>query len=249
VEYWLGVYPVKFFCPDVSCMKRKACERPVFMQDFVDDEVVRIVCINPNLDAYRRFYDKDWAEKFSMITKPTKLSEPGLDLIMDWKGAAYTAAMPWVLIRFNDNYQILWEKYLEISTFNTTLFSSQRICYGAVYHAYENFLSRCVGIAKNKPNYRAKKADSLAADLNGLIDGAGTTCLKNSDIEFARLVRNSLAHNGGRVTPAIVSRNTTIRIIDDQLNIWPEDTKSLFDMLKNKVLWFAEKANDNPLFQ
>lgn len=225
------------------------------MPDSVDKgEEVRHVYVDIALDAYRSFYDKGWAERFSNITETTKLSEPGLDLIRDWKGAAFTAAMPWVLIRFLDEPHRRWNYYMRIGTFQTTLWSSQRICYAAIYHAYENFLTRCVGAALNRPDYRPKKRNrtptqAVGDGLNTLISGAGEYCLEDADVNYARLVRNALAHNGGRPSPEIERINTKLKIDDGQIHILPYDTRSLFDLLKQKVFWLAEKAKDHPQFQ
>jgi hypothetical protein len=230
-------------------------------------EDVRDIYIAKALDAYESFYDKDWAERFSKITKTMKLSEPGLDLIMDWKGAAFTAAMPWVLIRRLDSPYDRWDHYMQSNTFKTTLWSSQRICYAAIYHAYENFLTRCVGEALKKPNYRPRPkkdkrspTEALGADLNDTIPGAGDHCLlKDERVDFGRRVRNSLAHNGGRSWPGIDVKNAEHKTDDGRvhkLTVWhgkiqvvPEDTRFLLDLLKQKAFWLAEKAKDHPKFR
>jgi hypothetical protein len=227
------------------------------------EEVFRIhVVTDP--DAYRNFYDMDWARRFSDLTETTRLSEPALNLILDWKGAAFTAAMPWVLIRLPGDPYNRWDYYMGIGTFKTTLWSSQRICYAAIYHAYENFVTRCVAEAKNKPNYRPKKhkrtpTEALGDDLNDIIPGAGDYCLKDAHVDFARLVRNALAHNGGRSAPEIEAKNTEhktdggrvhkLMILDGMIQVVPDDTRFLFDLLKQKVLWLAEKAKDHPKYR
>jgi len=228
-------------------------------------EDVRHIYVAKALDAYKSFYDKGWAERFSNITETTKLWQPGLDLIMDWKGAAFTAAMPWVLISPLDSPCDCWDHYMQSYTFKTTLWSSQRICYAAIYHAYENFLTRCVEEALKIPNYRPKKrnltpTEALAADLNDIMPGAGDHCLlKDERVDFGRRVRNSLAHNGGRSWPRIDVKNAEHKTDDGRvhkLTVWhgkiqvvPEDTRFLLDLLKQKAFWLAEKAKDHPKFR
>ena len=41
-----------------------------------------------------------------------------------------------------------WNSYLNERAYQLSLWGSQRICYVSIYNSYENFLVRCVGIAK-----------------------------------------------------------------------------------------------------
>jgi hypothetical protein len=45
------------------------------------------------------------------------------------------------------------------------IFGAQRICYGNFFHEYENFVKRCVGLVKKKPEYRVGKWEILCTDV------------------------------------------------------------------------------------
>jgi hypothetical protein len=50
------------------------------------------------------------------------------------------------------------------------LWGSQRLCYAAIYYSYEDFLTRCVGIAKADPDYQMPRRPAFSKDLS---DGFG----------------------------------------------------------------------------
>lgn len=144
--------------------------------------------VDTSLDSYRSFFDHDWAVTFGQLTDASRLSEAGLDLCRDWKGAAHVFQMPWLMIsnlrnvldgftseicrsfepRFPEGIprptpaaakkameeacplfdpQEACQGFLSIPAFQLTLWSSPRICYGAVYYAYESFVRRWLASA------------------------------------------------------------------------------------------------------
>lgn len=104
------------------------------------------------------------------------------------------------------NKQKIWEEYLKIEGFTVCLWSSQRLCYGAVYYAYENFLRHCVSVGKKKQNYRPKPKVFMSDFMELFGAEICNICLGDKKIEQARLVRNSLVHNGGRISSEIMKK-------------------------------------------
>jgi hypothetical protein len=96
----------------------------------------------------------------------------------------------------------LWSDFLspDIQEFQLSLWGCQRLCYGAVYHAYENFVRQCVGMVREEPDYRALFGKLVADGKAAFGDEAIAYCLKDQFVKVARLTRNALAHNGGRLT-------------------------------------------------
>ena len=85
--------------------------------------------------------------------------------------------------------------------FRLSIWGSQRLSFGAIYHAYENFIREAVGLAFGISDYRAANILVLLKDCEGSFGKPiADLCLADSDVEAARLVRNSLAHNGGKET-------------------------------------------------
>jgi hypothetical protein len=67
-------------------------------------------------------------------------------------------------------------------------------------------------------------------------------CLTDQAVEAARLVRNALAHNGGRVTDELKTVSHGIDIVDQLLQVMPDDNRKLFDALKKRAFKLAETA-------
>jgi len=137
----------------------------------------------------------------------------------------------------------LWRDYLTVPEFNLALWSSQRICYGAIYHAYENFLREFASI--KKPQLRDALAKiSKVKDALADILGKATTykLLEENDVVIARLVRNALAHNGGRASHKLLAMQHPLRIEEGVVQIMAPDVRQLFDLLKKKVMLLAEQA-------
>jgi hypothetical protein len=129
------------------------------------------------------------------------------------------------------------------SELHLSIWGSQRIVYGAVYHAYENFVSRCVGLARNEPDYRSPNIKALHSDATAALGGTTADyCLTDQTVDAARLVRNALAHLGGKETDQLKKVTHGVDVVDGVLQVMPEDNRRLFDALKDRVFKLAETA-------
>lgn len=145
--------------------------------------------------------------------------------------------------------EAVWRDYLEIAEFQLSLWNTQRMCYGAIYYAYENFLQQCVATGKSQPAYRAKGFDKLETDFavyfgNALRD----ECLKHSDIEVARYARNDLTHNGGRASERLLATSHRLTIHGGVIHIMPDDVRALFKLLSSRASNITEAAKALPAF-
>ena len=241
-------------------------------------EIVKRIWVVESMEEYASFYDQTWADEFDRTLHPTKLYSSAVDLILEWKAAAYTAAMPWQLVTSIPNFlkgcslvpQTIpiavptmtpaeaWSAYMKIKGFGITLWGSQRICYGAIYHAYENCLVGCLAVASGQLDYRPKRIgkvdkrapwETLKDDLNAHVaKSLGDECLGDENVCLARLIRNALAHKGGRTNQDIDSRNKCMQIEDGFVQIRPIDTRNLFNLLKHKVNRVAQAVRPLPSF-
>lgn len=140
--------------------------------------------------------------------------------------------------------KMFWSNFLspDIVEFQLSLWGSQRLCYGAVYHAYENFIRQCVGTARKEPDYSALFA-KLVADAKAAFGNELTAyCLEDHVVTAARLTRNAPAHNGGRMTDQLRRIPHDLVVEDDEIQIMPPHTKKLFDELKQRVFRLTENA-------
>ena len=139
--------------------------------------------------------------------------------------------------------QALWQEYLGVREFGLALWNAQRIAYGAIYYAYENFVQRVVAVGRTDDSYRAKRFPDLCNDFGTLFgDALRQECLGIPEVDIARLVRNALTHDGGRVSEKLRAKQHGITVEGDELHIMPHDTRGLFDLLKARATKIAETA-------
>jgi hypothetical protein len=143
--------------------------------------------------------------------------------------------------------EFYWQMYLGSQyphEFRLIVWGSQRICYGAVYHAYEDFIRGCVRIAscpKTHAGYSGhrKLMDEVEKHFGQQV---AQDCLNAPEVRAARLVRNALAHNGGKETDELKKIQHGIRVEGGVLQIMAPDTRRLFDVLKDRAYKLVEKA-------
>lgn len=136
-----------------------------------------------------------------------------------------------------------WNAFIQEKIFAHALTHQQGMAYGSVYYAYENFLQRCIEVKRSAPDYRAKNPRQLSKDFAQEFSAVlEAECVSDSGVEIARLVRNSLAHNGGRPSADLLKHNHGFKEVDSRLVIMPEHVKALFNMLKDKAMKIVATA-------
>jgi hypothetical protein len=130
----------------------------------------------------------------------------------------------------------LWRSFLPNSEFQFSPLGSQRLCYGAVYYAYEDFLLRTFKVVTGHVSYQIR-ADDYARDFATTFGTAlSHSCWSDPAVLIALLTRHALVHNSGRVTDRLSRQKHSLRVEDGDFQIMPSDTKALFDLLKYRGL-------------
>jgi hypothetical protein len=142
--------------------------------------------------------------------------------------------------------EMAWRTMLKQSEFQLSIWGSQRLCYAAVYYAYEDFLARCYRLSAVQPDYRVGKGftqdfrDQFSATLRDC-------CWSDPKINIARLTRHALVHNGGRLTSDLKKLNNHgLKLHGEDIQIFSAFTKSLYELLKDRVTKFLSNP-DGPL--
>lgn len=124
-----------------------------------------------------------------------------------------------------------------------SIWGAQRTCYAALYFAYENFFTECLGIAKDDEDYHTGRHEEfkkqLAAEFGkDIVD----TCF-DTPVEVARLARNALAHNGGKETRLLKAQKHDLLVDDEgKIHIVAAHNVNLFNTLKRRAQKLAEMA-------
>jgi hypothetical protein len=148
-----------------------------------------------------------------------------------------------------------WEFITHTSEFPFCILGSQRINYGSLFFAYEDFLANT--IRTKEPSYSSKNISVRVAFAKHFGDSLTEYCWTHDEVEVAKLVRHALAHNGGRLTPALerykarfldatgtpppLLQGEVFYIVDDKIQITPCNTKYLFRVLKDRVTRIVEE--------
>lgn len=254
--------------------------------------------IECDLNAYRSFFDHNWAKQIFAEGDKANVSSGVFDLCEAWKGAANTAALPWLTVQLLANFadgfcnervpysvkfldalaskvagpldpplnreqlqglrreidsinhgmveairsqpfaldqRLAWEDFIGHPEFAIALVGSQRLAYGAIFFAYENFLLDCYRTVSGSIRYRigrAFRSDLAAAYSPGFADAVWN----HIDVKVPRLVRHAIAHNGARETPDLAKVTHGVRVVDGMLQITPKETATLFNSLKAKAM-------------
>jgi hypothetical protein len=146
---------------------------------------------------------------------------------------------------------MMWQKFLQNSEFQFALVGSQRLCYAAVYYSYEDFLTRCVGLARTEPEYRMPRRSQFQKDFTGAFDAAlCAQCWTDKKVNLARVTRHALVHNGCRVTDefnkALKAAKCPLVVDDGEIQIMAPDTSSLFHLLKDRATQLITAALQHP---
>ena len=273
--------------------------------------ITQTIVIDERLESYRTFFDHVWAEKIGKLAAGTKLESPVFNLRINWKAAANTCVVPWLICTtvsgFSAGFAMgrepfaaqmvsacakrlpaempglsnmrrkelsvavkkigtdlmallaqqadesavnaneMWTTLLNgaaQSEFRLSIWGSQRISYGAIYHAYEDFVRECIGLGLGRAKYKPRGGTKeLVADAGQHFGPQiADACLNSPDVKIARLVRNSLAHNGGKETDELKKVQHGILVEDNVLQIMAPDTRRLFYVLKERAYKLVEKA-------
>lgn len=127
------------------------------------------------------------------------------------------------------------------------IWGSQRFCFGALYHAFENYCREVLAIKKGDPHYRFRTfqqlIDHTTAEFGQVV---ADKCLNDDFLDVARMVRNALAHNGGKETKEMIEYCRTkphgFTVTDGVLQITAPFNERLISALESRVSLLTGEA-------
>jgi hypothetical protein len=138
----------------------------------------------------------------------------------------------------------LWEQFTQELEIRLSLWKSEEAAYVMMFFAYESFLASCVGIFRGNPAYRARRAEELGNDLETEFGKqVSDSCWRAELVTIARLVRNALLHNSGRLTRELEQYRSRIVVVErDEIGISAVVTNELATCLKSCVTSFMTQV-------
>lgn len=135
-----------------------------------------------------------------------------------------------------------WHELLPDQEFAISIWGSQRICYAALYHTFEDFTRQCIGLASGQGQDWRPGGEIVDAAKRLFGESFVQACLCDDAITVARLVRNALAHHGGRVTKELGNVTHGLEVENGVIQILADDTSRLFHLLINRAYDLAART-------
>jgi hypothetical protein len=144
----------------------------------------------------------------------------------------------------------LWKQYLAHHVYRITLWSTLRICYVAIYNAYDNFAQRCTSVAHNGENIRTTNHERFKAKFSEAFGATALQkCWTSPDVTMASRARNALSHASGRAPKELLENPHNFQIEDGIIHIRPSDIKEVYSILKDSAFVLCEAAKDKGEFR
>ena len=124
------------------------------------------------------------------------------------------------------------------------ILGSQRMCFGALYYAYEHFVLECTKLVSGRQRLMVQHHEKFGEVFEEAFGQATRAyCWDAADLDFARLIRNSIAHAGCKVTPHLEKYRNRLVIEGGEIQIMAPMTADLFKCLKVRALRLAKEAS------
>lgn len=287
----------------------------------MDDEIIGSFEIDPFLEHYRTFFGHEWCRDVAEMVQGTKLENPLMTLVINWRAAANTHTMPWFFIHSLHHFwhgavkhqslplhaikalvdgipnemrrkpsnmmrqdiaqavrviaakveeawknepdpemepEALWQDYIHQTSnveFQAAIWGSQRLVFGALFFAFEHFVTRLVGIGLGKDEDKySPNWDALISDAEKLFDPVDqtlvSTYLDSDFLTITRLARHCLAHRAGKMSGKLAKFNHGL-LVDKNgiIQITPSYNQQCIRQLENRLTAVIEAAVKLPDFE
>lgn len=134
-----------------------------------------------------------------------------------------------------DSYGI-WDNLLKMPKpiFSYALWSNQRVSYLSGFSAYDNFIVKIVKNELKLDEYR--RGAKFSNDIKRVFgEEIGKLVWNDGEIFILREIRNSLAHEGGKINNKLRQLKHECVLEDDVIQITPKDIKRLFLAITSAV--------------
>ncbi len=149
-----------------------------------------------------------------------------------------------------------WTQLIGNSEFVFSILGLQRSNYGSLFFAYEDFLANT--IRTKEPAYSSRNTPIKNALPTHFGEPLADSCWNHAEVDLARLVRNAVVHNSGRLgadldkykerfmdatgMSSVALQGDRFNVVNGTIQITPCNTRYLFDVLKDRVTEIVEKA-------
>jgi len=144
-----------------------------------------------------------------------------------------------------------WREHLTSSVFQLYIWGSMRLCYQGVYNTYEDFVIQVVRSILQIPpeeSFRAEDRRFQETFIEKFGQPLWDECWKGQEIREFKLIRHSLTHASGRLTPKMIKAGVKIETVHDVIQIMPHRIRELYQFLAPRALKIIDMAAAMPCF-
>lgn len=150
-----------------------------------------------------------------------------------------------------------WNLLIHTTEFQLSILGTERNNYSSLFLAYEDFLSNVIRTKEPAYSSKDRKNQIDVAFARHFSDSLADFCWNHDEVILARLVRHTLAHNGGRFranlekykdrfvevtgTAEPILRGDLFVLTNGKIQITPDNTRYLFSVLKERVSKIVEE--------
>ncbi len=141
----------------------------------------------------------------------------------------------------------IWENFINTRNydFRHAVWSNQRVSYLSGFSAYDNFIVKIVKDKLKLDEYRRTSSDFYKDIKRVFGEETGKIVWNDGEILILREIRNSLAHEGGKINDKLKKLKHECVLEDDVIQITPKDIKRLFSAITCAVEAIVSCSRDN----
>ncbi|MDR8525102.1 hypothetical protein [Shewanella fidelis] len=211
------------------------------------------IFIENSHESFADFHDSEWIKDLFQLVEGSFLENEVEDFCSHWWGASRMFTLPWLLtkgvcdiagLKDPDSLECVWNKYLENNAFKGAAWKTAENSYCSLYYAYENLIvAICCKLSGDKARVTNRDFNKKLIILLG--EPTVTKVWTNSNVVLAKEIRNSIVHNGGKVTEKLEKMNFKNISGNGDVFISATDTRKLYISFKPLIRILLERALKN----
>jgi hypothetical protein len=174
---------------------------------------MKTIFVETDLSTFEDIHDGDWSNDINNKVKGSNIEGIVEDFAIQWWGTSRTFILPWLLINgvhdslsvcvpLNKSKQDLWKDYLQRPEFRGALWKLAESTFCSIYYAYENMIVNILmKITKTGLRVTDRNFNKVMIQVYG--DEFVNKVWNSNFVSASKEIRNSIVHNGGKVTQAL----------------------------------------------
>ncbi|HHF3171012.1 TPA: hypothetical protein ACPJ1O_004392 [Vibrio diabolicus] len=193
--------------------------------------------------SFSDLHDKKWIENLFQLVQGTEFDDTLDDFLAQWWGTARMFSLPWLMSSSLSNMSgdesiemqdSMWKLLIQRPEMQVALWKTAESAYCSFYYAYECFVVSSVSLLANK-KVRVTDRDFSKLVQETLGSKALSVFWSSKDIHLARELRNSIVHNGGKVTNKLNQIGYDAPLENNNIKVSATDVRNLYTLLQMKV--------------